>query len=298
MNSLALVRAHARIGYLDLARWPGYVVPTIVFPAMFFALFDLPFARRSAGLANFTTLAFVVFSIVGVTLYQFGVGIAQERGRPWERYLRTLPASAGVRFAARILTAVLFGMLTALVVVIVSRAFTPIDLNAGQWLRVAVYAFLGGVPFVLIGISIGYWTSARAAVPIATAANLLLAYAGGTLDAARRAPRFRPTNFAVSADPAVRRSLVERRRLRPRAARARRFGALYRDLCRYRDDRLSARRAEALCVGHRLRKPVGRAQPFLERANRVEFGRLVRAADDAIGNAELANRREQPSLRS
>ena len=90
MNSLALVRAHARIGYLDLARWPGYVVPTIVFPAMFFALFDLPFARRSAGLANFTTLAFVVFSIVGVTLYQFGVGIAQERGRPWERYLRTL----------------------------------------------------------------------------------------------------------------------------------------------------------------------------------------------------------------
>ena len=179
MNSLALVRAHARIGYLDLARWPGYVVPTIVFPAMFFALFDLPFARRSAGLANFTTLAFVVFSIVGVTLYQFGVGIAQERGRPWERYLRTLPASAGVRFAARILTAVLFGMLTALVVVIVSRAFTPIDLNAGQWLRVAVYAFLGGVPFVLIGISIGYWTSARAAVPIATAANLLLAYAGG-----------------------------------------------------------------------------------------------------------------------
>ena len=98
MNSLALVRAHARIGYLDLARWPGYVVPTIVFPAMFFALFDLPFARRSAGLANFTTLAFVVFSIVGVTLYQFGVGIAQERGRPWERYLRTLPASAARAF--------------------------------------------------------------------------------------------------------------------------------------------------------------------------------------------------------
>ena len=32
---------------------------------------------------------------------------------------------------------------------------------------------------MLIGISIGYWTSARAAVPIATACNLLLAYAGG-----------------------------------------------------------------------------------------------------------------------
>jgi ABC-2 type transport system permease protein len=179
MNSLALVRAHARIGFLDLLRWPGYVVPTVVFPAMFFALFDLPFARRSAGVANFTTLAFVVFAIAGVTLYQFGVGIAQERGRPWERYLRTLPVSAGVRFAARILTAVLFGMLTALVVVLVARAFTPIDLTVAQWLRVGLFAFGGGVPFVVIGISIGYWTSARAAVPIATALNLLLAYAGG-----------------------------------------------------------------------------------------------------------------------
>ncbi len=29
-----------------------------------------------------------------------------------------------------------------------------------------------------MGIAIGYWTSARAAVPIATACNLLLAYAG------------------------------------------------------------------------------------------------------------------------
>lgn len=179
MNSLVLVRAHARVGFLDLIRWPGYVVPTVLFPAMFFVLFALPFARRNAGIADLTTLAFIVFAISGVTLYQFGVGIAQERGRPWERYLRTLPVSAPVRLTARVLTAVIFGILTASVVALVSRALTPIDLSAVQWLRVLTYALAGGVPFVLIGIAIGYWTSARAAVPIATAANLLLAYAGG-----------------------------------------------------------------------------------------------------------------------
>ena len=179
MNSLALVRAHARVGFLDLIRWPGYVVPTVVFPAMFFMLFDLPFARTRADVADATTLAFIAFAIVGVTLYQFGVGIAGERGRPWERYLRTLPVSASARFAARIVTAVLFGVLTAAVVAVVARIFTPIDLGIAQWLRVLLYALCGGVPFVLIGISIGYWTSARAAVPIATACNLLLAYAGG-----------------------------------------------------------------------------------------------------------------------
>ncbi|MGA7283627.1 MAG: hypothetical protein WBW87_03710 [Candidatus Cybelea sp.] len=42
-----------------------------------------------------------------------------------------------------------------------------------------LYAIFGGIPFVLFGITIGYWTTARAAVPVATACNLLLAYAGG-----------------------------------------------------------------------------------------------------------------------
>jgi ABC-2 type transport system permease protein len=189
VNALLLVRAHAKVQFLDLIRWPGYVVPTVVFPAMFYALFDLPIARTRASIADPLALAFIAWAIVGVTLYQFGVGIAQERGRPWERYLRTLPAPTAVRFAARVATAVVFGILTAAVVALVARAFTPIDLTALQWLRVLLYAIAGGVPFVLIGISIGYWVSARASVPVATAINLLLAYAGGLW----MPPRYLPT---------------------------------------------------------------------------------------------------------
>src|SRR6202042_3938065 len=86
---------------------------------------------------------------------------------------------AAARFGARIVTAVLFGLLTAAAVALVSRALPPIDLDVCQWLRVLLYALGGGVPFVLIGITIGYWVSARAAVPLATACNLVLAYAGG-----------------------------------------------------------------------------------------------------------------------
>ncbi|MBV9233599.1 MAG: ABC transporter permease [Candidatus Eremiobacteraeota bacterium] len=179
MNDVVLLRAHTRVGFLDLVRWPGYVVPTLLFPAMFYVLFDLPFARRHAGIANVTTLAFIAFAVVGVALYQFGVGIAQERGRPWERFLRTLPAPTAVRFGARIATAMIFGVLTACLVAVVARMLTPIDLGWSQWTLVAVYTLCGGVPFVLMGITLGYWTSPRAAVPLATASNLLLAYGGG-----------------------------------------------------------------------------------------------------------------------
>ncbi|MEO6834448.1 MAG: ABC transporter permease [Candidatus Tumulicola sp.] len=179
MNALALVRAHSRIALLDLLRSPSYVVPTVIFPAMFFTLFDLQIARTQAAIADYATLAFMAWAVIGVTLYQFGVGIAQERGRPWERYQRTLPASTAVRFAARILSALVFGVLAAACVALVARVFTPIDLTALQWLQVLAYSLAAGIPFVVFGITIGYWTSARAAVPIATACNLLLAYAGG-----------------------------------------------------------------------------------------------------------------------
>jgi ABC-2 type transport system permease protein len=179
MTSLALVRVHSRIALLDLFRSPSYVVPTVVFPAMFFALFDVQFARAQPSTANYAMLAFIAWAIVGVAVYQFGVGIAQDRGRPWERYQRTLPVAPAVRFAARIVCAAVFGALAAACVALVARLSTPVDLTAVQWLQVLPYALGAGVPFVLFGLTIGYWTSARAAVPIATACNLLLAYAGG-----------------------------------------------------------------------------------------------------------------------
>lgn len=179
MNSLRMVGVHARIALLDLLRTPSYVVPTVVFPAMFFLLFDVQYARSHAAVANLATLAFVAWAIVGVAVYQFGVGIAQERGRPWERYQRTLPVSTAVRFAARIVCAMVFGALAALCVALVARVSTPIDLNGVQWLQILLYALGAGIPFVLFGIAIGYWLPARASVPVATACNLLLAYAGG-----------------------------------------------------------------------------------------------------------------------
>lgn len=179
MISLRLTRAHLQLGLLDYLRAPTYLVVTALFPALFFTIFDLQIARTQAAIADYATLAFMVWAVAGVCLYQFGVGIASERGRPWERYLRTLPVSAATRFAARVLTALVFAAISAGAIAVLAKLATPIDLSALQWLRVFGYLLYGGVPFVLFGMAIGYWTSPRAAVPIATALNLLLAYAGG-----------------------------------------------------------------------------------------------------------------------
>ncbi|MDQ6823798.1 MAG: ABC transporter permease [Candidatus Eremiobacteraeota bacterium] len=178
MNIVALTLLHFKTLAIQLRRSPSYLIPTLGFPAMFFAFFGVANAR-TPEIANAMMFAYVAFAIVGITLFQFGVGIANERAEPWERFVRTLPAPVAVRFAGRILCALLFGAIAAALVVVTAITLTPVHLSAQAWVLLPIYAIMGGVPFVLFGIAIGYWSNARAALPIANVFYLVLSFAGG-----------------------------------------------------------------------------------------------------------------------
>ena len=179
MHSARLFALYTRIQWLELSRMPAFVVPTLGFPALFFTLFDLNYARAHESIAGFLMLSYVAFAIIGVTLFQFGVGIANERTTPWERYLRTLPATVWVRFGSRITVAGLFGLTAASMVVVVASLTTNVHFAWAQWAMIAICTLIGGAVFTLFGLAIGYWCSPKAALPIANLCYLLLSFAGG-----------------------------------------------------------------------------------------------------------------------
>lgn len=178
MNLFALVRIQFSAMFTELRRVPAFVIPTIGLPGLFFVLFGVPSAHTTE-IANLEMASFVAFAIIGVTLFQFGVGVAQDRALPWERYVRTLAAPVAVRFAARVLCAFIFGFAAAAIVVVLAIFLTPVHLAPLQWVELALYAIIGGIPFILFGIAIGYWCVPKAAVPIANVFYLLLSFAGG-----------------------------------------------------------------------------------------------------------------------
>ena len=47
--SIGLAAAYARATTVELLRHPGYVIPTLVFPAMFFLFFAAPHAGATSG---------------------------------------------------------------------------------------------------------------------------------------------------------------------------------------------------------------------------------------------------------
>lgn len=171
---LALV--HARAGTLELLRYPSFSVPTLTLPALFFAFFALP---RAHGRAEVLLASFVAYAILSVAFFQFGVGIAGERSRPWETFLRTLPVGVGTRLVARGLSAIVFGAAAVAVVIALAVPTTHPRLGAAEWLRLAVALAAGSVPFTLLGIALGYWLTPKGALAGANVLYLALSYVGG-----------------------------------------------------------------------------------------------------------------------
>jgi ABC-2 type transport system permease protein len=180
-----LTLVHARAGTLELLRYPAFSIPTITFPALFFLLFVAP---REETDPNLLVASFAGFAMLAVAFFQFGVGIASERESPWERFLRTLPLRAGVRFGARSLSAALFGLVSASLVAVVAVATTDVHLSPSRWAGLAAALTAGSIPFVLLGIALGYWASPRGALPIANLLYLACSFVGGLWTTANRLP--------------------------------------------------------------------------------------------------------------
>ena len=184
---MRLVLLHARASTLELLRYPAFSVPTLAFPALFFLLFVAP---RSDPDVDPTLLlaSFTGFAVLGVSFFQFGVGIAAERESPWERFVRTLPLRVRVRIAARVLSAALFGVASAALVVAAALATTDARLTPPRWFALAAALVVGALPFALLGIALGYWASPRGALPIANVLYLVLAFLGALWTTPRHLP--------------------------------------------------------------------------------------------------------------
>ena len=190
---MRLVRAHACAELLELLRYPSFSVPALLFPALLFLFFGAP---AEGSDENILMVSYAAFGVLGVALFQFGVGVASERASPWQVYLRTLPAPAHLRFAARLLAAAVFALASAAAVFAVALPLTSAQLGASQWLRVGLALAFGTIPFGLLGLAIGYWLTPKGALPVANVLFLGLAFLGGLWTGAASLPdaveRFSP----------------------------------------------------------------------------------------------------------
>lgn len=178
---MSLVALHTRYVALETLRVPIAIVGTVMFPVLSFLFFVVPFDDVSGDPVAATAAAsqLSLFAVFSVCLFQFGVGVSDDRSTPWDPYVRTLPVGAGPRITARLLNGVLFALLGLLPLLVVAALLTEARVTPLQ--AVVGLAALGvaGVPLLFMGVAVGYSLPVKAAIPVAQVLLFPLAFGGG-----------------------------------------------------------------------------------------------------------------------
>lgn len=181
MSVLSLTAVHAKYNLLEVARTPIALIGTLVFPALALLFFVVP-QQAVAGNPEFATQAVIsmsVFSVMVGSLFSFGITIAENRAKPWDPYLRTLPAPGIARVLAQILSTGGTSIVALIPLIIIGAFLTEAQATPLQILVGLLAIFVSSLPFMLIGICIGYALPVAGAIAVVQVTFFALAFGGG-----------------------------------------------------------------------------------------------------------------------
>lgn len=180
-STLALTAIHAKYSLIETFRTPIAIIGSAVFPTLAFLFFVVP-NRAVAQNPEYATQAVIsmcVFAVMVGALFSFGLGVAEKREKPWHPYLRTLPAPGVVRVFAEVLSTGLISFVSILPVVAVGGFLTAAEAPWWRILLGLVALALAGLPFMFLGIAIGYSMPMKAAIAVIQIVMFAFAFAGG-----------------------------------------------------------------------------------------------------------------------
>lgn len=162
-----------------LLRTPSYVIPTLLFPALFYVLFGLMLNKGKGDTAQYLLATYGVFGAMGAGLFGFGVTVAIEREQGLLTYKRALPMPPGAYLVAKMVTAVLFASAIFALLAVLAGAFGGVSLSIAQWLLLALVCTLGVLPFCAIGLFIGTLVGGQGAPAVVNMLFLPMAFLSG-----------------------------------------------------------------------------------------------------------------------
>jgi len=181
MSVASLTVLHAKYSLIETMRVPIAVIGTVVFPSLALLFFVVP-QQAVAGNQEYATQAVIsmgVFSVMVGSLFSFGLGIAENREKPWDPYLRTLPAPGIARVLAHILSTGLMSIVALIPLVAIGGLLTEARATPLQLLAGLGAIVVAALPFMLLGICIGYALSTKAAIAVIQIVFFTLAFGGG-----------------------------------------------------------------------------------------------------------------------
>lgn len=163
---------------LKAFRAPEFILPSLFLPSCFYAMFAIVLPN-SSGNAAYLLATYGVFAVMGPSIFGFGASVATERERGWLRLKQAVPASVISYIGAKLITTLLFSMLALMPVYLLAGFFGDVELTRVTWLSLCVMHVLSTIPFMFIGLIVGFSLSSGGAIAVANILFFTLAILGG-----------------------------------------------------------------------------------------------------------------------
>lgn len=169
-----------RTDLLKTFRSPGFVLPSLLFPVMFYLFFGVLFASpENPAVPKYLLATYAVFGVMGPALFSFGANVAVEKDRGMLALKQISPMPIAAYFCAKVFTAMIFAVLIIALLFGVAALLAGVSMSIGQWLG-TFFAILPGVlPFCVIGLFIGLKVKADAAPAVVNLIYLPMSFLSG-----------------------------------------------------------------------------------------------------------------------
>ncbi|WP_189440749.1 ABC transporter permease [Rhodanobacter panaciterrae] len=146
----------ARSECLRYMRAPGFMLPIMLFPAMFYLLFGVLMAKSNgADAARYLLASYGVFGVMSPGLFGFGVSLALERDGGLLTFKRALPMPPGAYLLGKMLMAMVAAGVVILLLLTMAVTLGHVALSPLQAGALLLTGMLGVLPFCALGMFVG-----------------------------------------------------------------------------------------------------------------------------------------------
>lgn len=177
MSSAQIYRKEAWYDLLSVWRTPGFVIPSLAFPTVFYLFFGV--ILNTGAASAYMLVTYGCFGIMGPAMFNFAMNIASDRAHGWLTLKRLSPMPVPAYLLAKFVTALVFSLMIIVLLFSIAAVFADVRLHLEQWLLLALVLLLGTLPFALIGLILGLTLSDKAAPGIVNLIYLPMALLSG-----------------------------------------------------------------------------------------------------------------------
>ncbi|MGV8959899.1 MAG: ABC transporter permease [Stenotrophomonas sp.] len=177
---LAAYAREIRCECLRYLRSPSFLLPTLLFPAVFYTMFAVVLgARNSAEAPRFLLATYATFGVMAPGLFGFGMSLALERDNGLLTLKRALPMPPAAYLLGKMVMAMLMAALIAVLLMTLATSLGGVALSLPRMLWLGGVCMGGALPFCALGLLLGTLVKGHGAPALVNLLYLPMAFLSG-----------------------------------------------------------------------------------------------------------------------